>query len=189
MERTADKTSHRLEGYLVAFSVLFAGAYLAWQATHGGVVSHHLLDQRSLPAISNWWGLGLSPLVAWLAARSVRRRAVVDSKALAKAAAGAAGALLVGVALSIAFAIDSNGNAVSYIFLAALASGLVLPTYRAEYVFGFAIGMSFDIGHVLPTVIGFVAAAISAAFHFLVRPAFVWTVRRTWELPGRRIRP
>ena len=162
---------------IVAFALSFAAAYLAWEATHGGVITHHLLGQRSLPGFSNWWGLAIIPSVGGLAAWSVQRRAAVDATALKKAAAAAAGALLVGVALSISFAIGSE-NATFYIFIAALASGLALPTYRAEYVFGFAIGMSVVFGLVLPSIIALVAVAISAAFHFLARPVFVWTMRR-----------
>ncbi len=158
---------------LVAFALLFAGSHLAWQLTHGGVVSHHLLDQRDLPAISNWWGLAILPLVgalaAWSAQRSSARTAV----------ASAAGAFLVGIAMCVAFTIDSSGNASAMIMVAVLASGLVFPIYRAEYVFGFAIGMSFVFGLVLPTLISVVPIAISAAFHFLIRPALMRILRMT----------
>ncbi|HTU70087.1 MAG TPA: hypothetical protein VMF11_07165 [Candidatus Baltobacteraceae bacterium] len=173
-----ERRAYRLEFYVISFAVLFAAVYLAWQVAHGGVVTHHLLDQRSLPGFSNWWGLAIIPLIGWLAAWSVQRRAAVDATALTKAAAAAVGALLVGVALSISFAIDRGGNATFYIFVAALASGLALPTYRAEYVFGFVIGMSVVFGLVLPSILALVAVTISVTFHFLVRPAFVWTVRR-----------
>jgi hypothetical protein len=165
------------EFYVVAFAVLFSAAYLAWQETHGGVATHHLLDQRSLPGFSNWWGLAIIPMIGGLASWSVQRRAAVDATALTKAAAATVGALFVGVALSVSFAIDRNGNANLYIFIAALASGLALPTYRAEYVFGFVIGMSAVFGLVLPSIIALVAVAISATFHFVVRPAFVWMMR------------
>ncbi len=69
-----DERSYRFEFYVVAFALLYAAVYLGWQATHGGVVSHHLLDQRNLPAISNWRGLAIVPLVGGLAVWSVRRR-------------------------------------------------------------------------------------------------------------------
>ncbi len=29
---------------------------LTWQHFHGGVPSHHILQQKDLPEISNWWG-------------------------------------------------------------------------------------------------------------------------------------
>jgi hypothetical protein len=173
-----DKSVQRLEFYVVAFAVLFASAYLAWQATHGGVVSHHLLDQRDLPAFSNWWGLAILPLIGGFAAWSVQRRAAVEAHVLRSAMAAAFCALLAGVALSVAFTLDEGGNAPLFVLLAALASGFIWPTYRGEYIFGFVVGMSFTFGLVLPAIIALLAAAISAAFYFLVRPVFVWALRR-----------
>lgn len=172
------KSANRLEFYAVAFAVLFASAYLAWQVTHGGVVSHHLLDRQGLPAFSNWWGLAILPLTGGFAAWSVRRRAAAKANALNSALAAAFCALLAGVALSVAFTVDEGGNAPLFVLLAALASGCVWPTYRGEYIFGFVVGMSFTFGLVLPAIIALVAAAISAALYFLVRPVFIWTLRR-----------
>ncbi|HEY1975644.1 MAG TPA: hypothetical protein VGG89_03795 [Candidatus Baltobacteraceae bacterium] len=173
-----DKSAYRLDFYVIAFAVFFASAYLAWQATHGGVVSHHLLDQRDLPAFSNWWGLAIIPLTGGLAAWSVRRRAAVKPDALSSAMAAAFFALLAGVILSVAFMVDEGGSAPLFVLLAVLASGCIWPTYRGEYVFGFVVGMSFTFGLVLPAIIALLAAAISAALYFLVRPALVWALRR-----------
>lgn len=173
-----DKSVHRLELYVVVFALLFASAYLAWQATHGGVVSHHLLDQRDLPAFSNWWGIVIFPWIGGFTAWSVRRRAAVKADAVNGAIAAAFCALLAGVALSAAFIADEGGNAPLFVLLAALASGFIWPTYRGEYVFGFVVGMSFTFGLVLPAIIALIAAAISAAFYFLVRPVFVWALGR-----------
>lgn len=170
---------HRLPWHVVAFAIVFAVALLAWEATHGGVPSHHFLDRRDMPTVSNWWMLVVLPVLGWLASRSVLRRAPVDPKGLAKASAAVVGALLVGVALSVAFVTThGQGEASSYIFLAAILSGLVLPTYRAEYVFGFVLGMAFTFGAVLPTLAALFAAALSAIFHLLIWPAFAWVVRR-----------
>ena len=173
-----DEGSHRLEAGVTVFALLFAGTYLAWQATHGGVVSHHLLDQRNLPAISNWWGLAILPLIGGLAAWSVQRRAAANPKELTQAAAATVGALLVGAAMSVSFLIDSNGSAPFYILLAALVAGLLWPVYRAEYIFGFFIGMSYGIGLVLPAVPAFIVVAISAFFHLLLRPALASAIHR-----------
>ena len=174
----AGKVAYRLEVRVAGFAMLFTVAYLAWQLTHGGVASHHFLDRRSMPAISNWWGLGILPLIGWLAAWSVRRRAAADRTEPAKAAAAACGAFVVGVAMCVSFTMDGSGNVPGYVFLAALASGLWFRTYRAEYVFGFVIGMSFVFGLALPAIVSLVPVTISAAFHLLVRPAFAWTLRR-----------
>jgi hypothetical protein len=170
---------HRLPWYVVAFAIVFAMVLLAWEVTHGGVPSHHFLDRADMPTVSNWWMLAVLPVLGWLAARSVLRRAPADPKALSKGCAAVIGAALVGIALSIAFVTThGQGQASTYIFFAAILSGLVLPIYRAEYVFGFVLGMAFTFGAVLPTLAALFAAAISAIFHLLIWPAFGWAVRR-----------
>ncbi|MGN6313384.1 MAG: hypothetical protein ACTHMO_06460 [Rhodanobacteraceae bacterium] len=170
---------HRLSWYVVAFALVFAAALLAWEVTHGGVPSHHFLDRADMPTVSNWWMLIVLPVLGWLASRSVLRRAPTDPRALPKACAAIIGALLVGVALSVAFVTThGKGDASSYVFFAAIASGLVFPIYRAEYVFGFVLGMAFTFGAVLPTLFALIAACISAIFHLLIWPAFAWAFRR-----------
>lgn len=169
----------RLTWYVVAFAVLFAVALLGWEYMHGGVPSHHFLDRRDMPAVSNWWMLIVLPVLGWLASRSVMRRAPADPNALIKAFAAVIGAALVGIALAIAFVTThGQGNASSIIFFAAILSGLVLPIYRAEYIFGFVLGMAFTFGAVLPTLFALIAACISAIFHLFIWPAFAWAVRR-----------
>lgn len=51
----------RLPWCVIAMALLFAMTLLAWEYTHGGVVSHHFLDRRDMPAISNWWSLAVLP--------------------------------------------------------------------------------------------------------------------------------
>lgn len=167
----------RLPWCVVTMALLFAMALLAWEYTHGGVVSHHFLHRRDMPAISNWWSLAVLPLLGWLASWSVRRRTDVDARALPKAVAATLGALLAGVAIAAAF-VTGHQHVTGYVFLAALASGVVWPTYRAEYVFGFVLGMTFAFGAVLPTLFALIGAAISAIFHLLLRPSFAHVIRR-----------
>ncbi|MGH8215316.1 MAG: hypothetical protein ACREPZ_06475 [Rhodanobacteraceae bacterium] len=171
------KKNHFLPWCVVAPTALFVAAILAWQYTHGGVVSHHFLDRGDMPVVSNWWGLIVLPGLGWLASWFAGRRAAVDPKALPQAFAAALGAALVGVAMSLTF-MTGHGQATGYLFFAALASGLVLPTYRAEYVFGFGLGMVFVFGMVLPTIVALIGVAISAIAHFLIRPAFGRIIRR-----------
>lgn len=167
----------RLQWYVVALATLFAVALLAWESTHGGVVSHHFLDRRDLPAVSNWWDLIVLPVLGWLASWFVLRRAAVEPKALPKAFATVLGALLASIAMSVSFT-AGGGQITLYIYLAALLSGLVFPTYRAEYVFGFVLGAAFVFGAVLPTLAALVGVAFSAIVHFLIRPALTWVVNQ-----------
>jgi hypothetical protein len=160
---------HRSIRHGLVLALLASVAHLAWEHTHGGVASHHLLARRDLPAVSNWWGLIVLPFLGWLASRSATRRAALDDTAAAKSMASFLGALLVGLTLSLSFA-EGFESAATGIFLTALAAGLILPTYRAEYIFGFVLGMTFVLGSILPTIAALVGASISAIAYFVIRP-------------------
>ena len=152
-----------------ALGLLASAAHLAWESINGGVQSHHLLARPDLPAVSNWWGLVLLPLLGWLASRRAVRETTSDDRAARRPVLRFMGALLVGLVLSSSFAAGFDSVA-RVIFLASLAVGLILPIYRAEYIFGFVLGMSFVVGPVLPTIAALLGAAISAVVHFAVRP-------------------
>ncbi|MDX1673276.1 MAG: hypothetical protein R3314_00635 [Longimicrobiales bacterium] len=174
-----DGRTHSLVPYGVGLAVLAAALHLGWELTHGGVKSHHLLANPDLPAISNWWGLLILPGLGWVASRVVAGRARNDDGAVTRAGAGFVGAAMVGIALSAAFTAGYDSTS-SLLFFGVLASGLVLPVYRAEYIFGFVLGMTFVFGSVLPLIAACVAAAISAAAGFVIRPAFASLLRKVW---------
>ncbi|KAF1013328.1 MAG: hypothetical protein GAK31_03477 [Stenotrophomonas maltophilia] len=161
----------------LGLAVLAAAAHLGWEHTHGGILSHHLLNRADLPTISNAWGLLVLPVLGWLAGSVVARRAAAAPSAARTALAAWAGALAVGAALSVAFVAGSE-SAASMVFLGVLLTGLVLPVYRAEYLFGFVLGMTFVFGSILPTLFGLLVVGISAAAHLLLRPAGRWVLRR-----------
>ena len=154
---------------LVALAEL---GHLAWQVFHGGIERHHLLNQAELPAISNAWGAVLLPLLAWFLAGRLLRRATT-TRAAKTLAAAACGALVAGIALSLAF-VSGDADAPAYVLLGVILVGLVLPIYRSEYVLGFVLGMSITFGPILPALVATVIAAVSAVAHCWVRPAFGW---------------
>ncbi len=166
-----NQRNDRFRLYVTALAVLAALVHLSWEYFHGGVNSHHLLNRADLFAVSNWWEVILLPALGWFFSGSALQRLDDRPHSRAKVAAAFLGSVLLGASLSAAF---SNGYEAtsSFIFLAIFASGLVLPIYRAEYVFGFVLGMTFVFGAVLPTMVASIAAIISAAFHFLAWPSF-----------------
>lgn len=147
-------------------------AHLGWEYTHGGVPAHHLLNNPELPAISNWWGLAVVPLLVWFLVGRIQRRAATlvqtgsreRFRTLAQARFGAS--FLWAAALAVAFTLGHPG--VTWIFFGAFAAALVVHAYRAEYVLGFALGMSFTFGAVLPVLVASVIAACSFAAHLLL---------------------
>lgn len=161
----------------LGLAVLATAAHLGWEHTHGGIRSHHLLNRADLPTISNAWGLVVLPVLGWLAGTAVVRRASVLPSAGRTALAAFLGSLAAGVALSVAFVAGSE-SAAGMVFLSVLLTGLVLPTYRAEFLFGFVLGMTFVFGSILPTLFGLLAVGISAAAHMLLWPTGLWVLRR-----------
>jgi hypothetical protein len=162
-----------LHSRLVLTACAFAAevAHLGWEYSHGGVPAHHLLNDPGLPAISNWWGLLVVPVLVWFLVGRIQRRGATlvqeGSRArfhtLAWLRFGAA--LLWGAALALAFALGHP--AVSWIFFGAFAVALVVPAWRAEYVLGFALALTFTFGAVLPVLIASVIAACSFVAHLL----------------------
>jgi hypothetical protein len=152
---------------LTACALVFELVHLGWEHTHGGVAAHHVLNRADLPAISNWWGLLLIPVLTWFLVGQVLRRAAQQPGANAGMLAGFVGALAYGAAL--AFAFSTNSPVVSFIFLGLFAVSLLVRTYRAQYVLGFVLGMTLTFGAVLPTVIAMVVASVAALFHWLIR--------------------
>ncbi|MCA1246441.1 hypothetical protein [Massilia sp. MS-15] len=146
--------------------------HLGWEYTHGGVPAHHLLNNPDLPAISNWWGLLVVPLLVWFMLGRVQRRAAGLTQDGSRERFHRHVRLRFGAALlwgaALAFAFTLGHPAVTAIFFGAFAAGLLVHAYRAEYVLGFALGMTFTFGAVLPMLIASVIAACSFAFHLLL---------------------
>ena len=177
---TAAERDRRYARLLVLAPLLGAAVaivQLAWEATHGGIQSHHLLARADLPAVSNLWGLATLPALGWLAAYFVRRRSAGSGHAVRRAVVAFFFALILGGALSAAFRLDLEDVSAG-LFLAAMLAGLVVPTYRAEYLFGFVVGMTWVVGPVLPTIAASLAATISVLAHFVLRPVAVGLYRR-----------
>ncbi len=177
-------------------SVIAIGIWmlLAWEHAHGGVASHHLLQRADMPAISNWWGGLLLPVLSWfLLGRIHRRSARRPGRSTGApmfppgAAVGCAGALLYGVLLS-AFFSHGYSDLTSYMFQSLLLLALFLPIYRAEYVLGFVLGMTVTFGAVLPTIAGSLVAGIAAVIYRYLRPAVLraaaWFVRSRVSTTG-----
>ncbi|MFX8094701.1 hypothetical protein ABTK72_20740, partial [Acinetobacter baumannii] len=81
--------------------------HLGWEALHGGIAAHHLLQRADLPGLSNAWGLLVLPaLAAWAAGRLPRHPAT--RRSAWPFALGLGLPLLLGAALSVAFAFQQQ---------------------------------------------------------------------------------
>lgn len=165
----------------ITFGVLLAiWALLIWNYYHGGVPAHHILNDKNLPEISNWWGGLLLPLLTWISFYWIKKRIHTESPELTFPRAilyGFIGALFMGILLAVFFTFG-DVNFPAYILLIILVSGLFFPIYRAEYLLGFVIGMTFTFGAVLPTGIGLILAIIGAFLYLCIRPFILYVVSK-----------
>lgn len=164
------RTRQHLPGLFALSSMVFVAALLAHEHFNGGVRSHHMLDRRDLPAISNWFGLVVLPLLGWLL--GVRLRNHVNSSRRSGASIGIGivlvCSLLYGAALAASFELGAS-TLTSGLFFGLPLLAVILPVYCIEYIFGFVVGMAFTFGAVLPAMLALVVAAVSALLHFAFR--------------------
>ena len=177
---TAENGLFKFRICFTIFVLVGIWSLLAWSYYHGGVPSHHILADESLPAFSNWWGGLLLPLLTWFLLYRLHKRIMRYKQRDLKAANyqhqifyGFAGALFFGILLSVFFTFAYTDMA-GYLILLILSLALFFPIYRVECLLGFVIGMTFTFGGVLPTGIGSILLAISAVLYLLVRPGLVY---------------
>jgi hypothetical protein len=63
---------------LIALAI---GLLLTWNYYHGGIPSHHILADKTLPKISNLWGALLLPLLTWVLLYRAQKRIFMDQSA------------------------------------------------------------------------------------------------------------
>lgn len=164
------KTRRHLPELSALLSVVFVAVLLAHEHFNGGVRSHHLLDRHDLPTVSNWLGLVVLPSLGWLLGVRLRNRmtSVTRSASPSGIGIGLVCSLLYGAALAASFVVGASAIT-SGLFIGLFVLAVLLPIYRVEYIFGFAVGMTFTFGGVLPVLVALVVAAVSALVHFAFR--------------------
>lgn len=144
----------------------FAAALVGYEYFHGGVETHHILHRADLPGFSNWLSLLVLPLLGVILAVRIRSEQVDRAGGgLAPAlAAGIAGSLAYGAALAASFHFGLEQVSL-VLFLGLFLCSIALPVHRAEYIFGFVVGMTVTFGSVIPLAFALFFAAVSFAIH------------------------
>ena len=172
---------HRL--LLVVATSLYIWALLAFEHFNGGVVSHHLLQREDLPAMSNWWGALVLPLLSWFITGRIYKR-VVTAYPFA-VVAGFIGALLFGVLLSVLFLYQQQ-HILSGLMLSLPVLALIFPLYRAEFLLGFVLGMCFTFGVLIPIGVGTLVVLMSFILHKTLRPLLGYVFSSLSGSPGSK---
>ena len=170
--------------YCTILVTVFIWTLLLWDYFHGGVTSHHLLQNKDLPSFSNWWSGILLPLLTWflLYRSQVRIAKEATSSALPSSfIAYFVGALLFGIVLSVFFTLG-NQDVPFYMIVGLLMLALFLPIYRSECFLGFVIGMTFTFGGVLPVLIGTILVLICSILYLALRPMVLFVYSKIANL-------
>lgn len=172
----SEKYFNKVSIYLILLVVVFVLGQLLWEHFNGGVVSHHLLHNSDLPAISNWWGIVILPALAWLSTWLIKRRVTFQPDDFdaggwvpAEILTGFWVMFFVSLLQSVAF-VSGYENITMIMALCVLVAGLFLPIYRAECILGFVLGAAFSFGAVIPIMGILIIATLSAVSNLGVRP-------------------
>lgn len=163
----------RIQFYFTFIVSIVTWGLLLWQYSHEGVPSHHLLHRADLPAISNWWGALLLPMLSWFGLTYIHK-GVLATKQLNENGYpnsiiwGFISAAFYGGLIAIFF-MTGKPELSAVMFQGILVLALFFPVYRVEYLLGFILSMSFAFGAVLPTIFGILIALFSAILFHLVR--------------------
>jgi hypothetical protein len=168
--------------WLPLAALLLAGIHLTFEQLTGGVQSHHLLNDATLPAISNWFELLSLPLLAaalgWYCQKQpahLPRWARVPLTIQP----GLFGAAAYGAVLAISFSAGMM-TLTSVVFFGLLPIALLFPIYRLQYICGFVVAMTFTFGGILPLLIAAPFALLSWILHsILAVVAKLWRKKRT----------
>ncbi len=186
----SEKLFFKIRLYVTALVIVAAWVVLAWSHYHGGVPSHHLLADKDLPAISNWWGGLLLPVLTWFLLFRIQRRIAHDnakktvtSKYLNNILYRAGGSILFGVLLSVFFTFGYSDLS-GYLVLTLIPLALFYPIYRAECLLGFVVGMTYTFGAVLPTVIGSLFLLLAALVYLVFRPGILFIASKFKRQPS-----
>ncbi len=178
-----EQAFNKAQWYVSGLAAFFIWTILAWTHYHGGVPSHHLLQRKDLPAISNWWGGILLPLLAWITMYRISKRlknkgsgGEAMKRLIRNIAFGFSGSLLFGIVLSVCFTLGYN-DFTGYMVDSLLLLFFLLPIFRSEYLLGFVIGMTITFGAVLPTAFALLVAGISAIVYNYIRPFLLWLIK------------
>lgn len=184
MDKAQAKNLHRLRLIItVTISILIFGLLL-WTYFHGGVPSHHILDQKDLPAISNWWGGILLPVLTWILLGRIKNRIEKQTKTDSQYKSKLISALVrfiiglaFGIILSVSFINNYKPFLDNVLYLLVILS-FIVPIFFSEFILGFVLGMTYTFGAILPTAFVLVMAAIGFVTYRFIRPLIIKLVEK-----------
>lgn len=176
-----EKLTLKIRAIFTGIVTMLVWTHLAWDYFHEGVPTHHVLHREDLPGISNWWGGIILPLLTWFLLYLIQKRMNENDRLNVKNnliyfVYRFLGALLFGILLSFFFTIGSDIP--GYMMIGVILLSFFIPLFRAEYLLGFLLGMTYTFGAILPIVIGIVLTIIFIITFKFVRSGVVYLVSK-----------
>jgi hypothetical protein len=155
---------------ILIFGLLF------WEYFHGGVPSHHILQRKDLPEISNWWGGLLLPVLTWILLCRIEKRLDKQNSFVQQAKnqnikfiglflCG----LIFGILIAASFTNDYNLFLDNVLYILLVLS-LIFPIYYSEFILGFIFSMTYTFGAILPTIFILIIVALGFLVYRFIRP-------------------
>ena len=179
MESTQSPNYKNLRLIVTAIITMLVLGLLFWDYFHGGVPSHHILHQKDLPAISNWWNLLLMPTLTWVLMGKTLRRMENQLVSVGQNKSNFTSVvwifcigLIFGIILSVSFTNNYKTLLDNILFILLILS-LFIPIFYSEFILGFVIGMIFTFGAILPTIFILIMALVGLVLYKYIRPLFI----------------
>ncbi|OAQ41889.1 hypothetical protein A5893_01870 [Pedobacter psychrophilus] len=165
-----EKLSLKNRIHFTVLVILFVWLNLIWDYFHTGVPTHHILQREDLPGVSNWWGGLAVPLISWFLLIRIAKRVNIKmaiSNIYNPSIYTFLGSLFFGIILSFFFTISSNIT--GYMMIGLIFLSFFIQLYKAEFLLGFIIGMTYTFGGILPIAIGSLLIILFTINYKLVR--------------------
>ena len=166
--------------YAATVAVVFIMLLLSWEYLNGGVQGHHVLQQKDLPFISNWWGLLLLPVLTWILWSRIEKR--LGERPGKKEASRTFWLFLLGLGLGVLISVSFLNKyhfVLDNILYILAATSLIFPIFFSEVILGFVMGMVSTFGVVLPTVFVLIISIVGFMIYRIVRAPFLKLFRQS----------
>lgn len=171
-----DRNSLTTKIFLTSIVTILIFGLLFWQYFHSGVPSHHILQRKDLPEISNWWGGLLLPVLTWILLGRIEKR-INKQDSITQQTKNQnikiIGLFLLGLILGISIAVSFTNDYKLFldnVLYVLLLFSLIFPIYYSEFILGFIIGMTYTFGAILPTIFILIIAALGFLIYRFIRP-------------------
>lgn len=162
----------RLRVLITSTVTFLVWGHIAWDHFHGGIPTHYLLHDDSLPGIPNWLGAIVLPFFTWFLLYRIHTRIDLPdipnvSESINKVYFRFIAAFLVSVSIAIFFTLEID--IIDYLMGCIFILAFFLPLYKSEYLLGWVLGSAFTFGAIIPIGFGSIFALILFIFYKVSR--------------------